>query len=130
METLTPIEWRVLEVTAGTPGDLEHLYQRLHVPLADAANAVRSLVTKGILSTRSEVPPPADDVDRLLRSEFEPTTKGREALTAARPGPPPGWPEGRVYPGMFAGMMPDIPFEVFKENRREMSRKYAEEAYE
>lgn len=127
METLKPIKLRVLEATAGTP--VEHLYQRLHVPLADAASAVRSLVTKGILSTRSEGPPPADDVDRLLRSEFEPTTKGREALTEARPGPPPGWPEGRIYPGMFAGMIPDIPFEVFKENRREMSRKYSEDAY-
>lgn len=56
METLTPIEWRVPEVTAGTPGNLEHLYQRLHVPLADAADAVRSLVDKGLIESKPDDP--------------------------------------------------------------------------
>ena len=130
METLTPIEWQILRLTAGEPENLEQIHDQLRnppwkAPLADAADAVRSLVEKGILAPRDEE---ADEVSRIWKATFEPTTEGREALAGSRPSPPPGWPEGRIYPGMFAGMMPDIPFEVFKENRREMSRKYAEDS--
>lgn len=46
----------------------------------------------------------------------------------APPDPPSGWPKGRFYAGMFEGMIPDIPFEVFKKNRREMSQKYVGDA--
>jgi hypothetical protein len=126
METLTPIEWRVLEVTAGTPGDLEHLYQRLHVPLADAADAVRSLVDKGLIESMPADPAAVakpDDPSRFWRAKFEPTGQGQEILHSTE-GKPPARPS--LF-GVFAGRIPDIPFEVFKENRREMSRKYSED---
>lgn len=126
METLTPIEWRVLEVTAGTPGDLEHLYQKLHVPLADAADAVRSLVDKGLIGSKPDDPanvPAPDDPSRYWRAKFEPTGQGQEILQSTE-GKPPTRPS--LF-GVFAGRIPDIPFEVFKENRREMSRKYSED---
>ena len=135
METLTPIELQVLRLTAGEPENLEQIYGHLRdsplkAPLADVADAVRSLVEKRAIAPREEGPTPTDEWGRLLRAAFEPTSKGREALSEATSGPPPppGWPEGRIYPGMFAGMIPDVPFEVFKENRREMSRKYGEDA--
>ena len=183
MQTLTPIEWQVLRLTAVVPENLEQIHDQLRnlpgkAPLADAADAVRSLVEKGILTPKATENEQVDEVSRIWKATFEPTTEGREALTESRPGPPPGWPEGRIYPGMFAGMMseistveidearrqmwenapkdgdsprdpertspvkrrsllgifagriPDIPFEVFKENRREMSRKYSEESFD
>ena len=129
METLTPIEWQILRLTAGEPENLEQIHDQLRnspwqAPLADAADAVRSLVEKGIIAPRAEE---ADEVSRIWKATFEPTIEGREALAESRPSPPPGWPEGRIYPGMFAGMMPDIPFEVFKKNRREMCAEPAAE---
>jgi hypothetical protein len=132
MQNLTPIEWQVLRLTAVVPENLEQIHDQLRnlpgkAPLADAADALRSLVEKGILSPKAVENEHVDEVSRIWKATFEPTTEGREALTESRPGPPPGWPEGRIYPGMFAGMMPDIPFEVFKENRRDMSRKYSED---
>ena len=120
METLTPIEWRVLEVAAGTPGNLEHLYQRLHVPLADAADAVRSLVEKGLIESKPDDPataPKSDDPSRYWRAKFEPTGQGQEILQATAGKPP----ARRSLFGIFAGRIPDIPFEVFKENRRDMA---------
>ena len=132
MTSLTPIEWQVLELTAREPENLEQIHEHLHRPpwttrLADAADALRALVEKGMLSPRHDEAPPPEDLSRVWKATFEPTPQGREVLSQVRPGPPPGWPKGRVYLGMFEGLIPDIPFEVFKENRREMSPKYSEE---
>ncbi len=125
MESLTPIEWQVLRLTAGVPENLEQIYDQLRnppweAPLADAADAVRSLVEKGILAPKAGAADTVDEVSRIWKSEFEPTTEGREALIEAQPSPPPGWPEGRIYPGMFKGLIPEITREDIDEVRREM----------
>ena len=125
MQTLTAIEWQVLRLTAVEPENLEQIHDQLRnlpgkAPLADAADAVRSLVEKGVLSPKPAENEQVDEVSRIWRAKFEPTTEGREALTESRPGPPPGWPEGRIYPGMFAGMIPEISDEEIREARREM----------
>lgn len=130
MDTLSPIEWQVLRLTAGAPENLEQIYDHLrespwNAHLADAAGAVRSLVEKGILSHGGGPTGGSDEVDRLLRSDFRPTPIGLATLMQSQSSPPPGWPEGRAYPGIFAGMMPDLAFDVFKENRRDMASKRA-----
>ena len=125
MQTLTPIEWQVLRLTAVEPESLEQIHDQLRnppwqAPLADAADAVRSLVEKGILLPRTGDSDQVDEISRIWKATFEPSTAGRDALTKSRPMPPPGWPEGRIYPGMFAGMIPDISVEEIAEARREM----------
>lgn len=128
METLTPIEWKVLEVTAAGPENLEQIYEHLHVPLADTADAIQSLVSKGLLESKGGDPPRVsepDDPSRYWRSRFVPTSHGKEVLVASEGRPP---AKRRSLLGIYAGRIPDVPFEVFKENRREMSRKYAEDA--
>jgi DNA-binding PadR family transcriptional regulator len=122
MQTLTPIEWQVLRLTAGEPENLEQIHDQLRnppwkAPLADAADAVRSLVEKGILAPRAE---DADEVSRIWKATFAPTTEGREVLAEGRPSPPPGWPEGRIYPGIFKGLVPSVTREDIDEIRREM----------
>jgi len=131
MAPLTETELAVLGVTASEARDLETIYEQLHVPprpipLAEAADAVRALVEKGLLSPRSaEGEATPDDLSSVWKARFEPTPLAREVLPE---GPPPGWPPGRVYPGMFKGLIPNLPFEVFKENRREMAPKYGEDS--
>jgi hypothetical protein len=126
METLTSIERAVLSLTAAEAESLEQIYQEFQlteqtVPLADAADAVRSLLEKGLLSPRlSDVEPSQTDMSRVWRARFEPTPKGREIIERDRPKPPPGWPEGRIYPGIFQGLIPDISAEELDETRREM----------
>ncbi len=177
MQTLTPIEWKVLRLTAVEPENLEQIYDQLRnppwkTPLAETADAVRSLVEKGILSPRAEDAEQLDDVSRIWKATFEPTAEGKQAIseeTLENPtrksyfgvfqdrgihvtredidesrremwkNPPkdvdPSRDSQQTPPakrrsllGIFAGRLPDIPFEVFKENRREMSRKYAEDS--
>jgi hypothetical protein len=129
METLTPIERAVLDATSRVPENLEQIYQHLHappaaVPLAEAADAVWSLVRKGLIEPTSPERPPSDDPSVVWRSRLAATPRGRETL-AGIPGQ--AWPKGqRATLGMFQGLAPGVPFEVFKENRREMSGKYAE----
>jgi hypothetical protein len=126
METLTSIERAVLSLTAAEAEGLEQIYQEFQlteraVPLADAADAVRSLLEKGLLSPRpSGGEPSQTDMSRVWRARFEPTPKGREIIERDRPKPPPGWPEGRIYPGMFQGLIPDIRADELDETRREM----------
>jgi hypothetical protein len=126
MEILTSIERAVLSLTAAEAESLEQIYQEFQlaeraVPLADAADAVRSLLDKGLLSPqRSGVEPVQTDMSRIWRARFEPTPQGREMIERDRPKPPPGWPEGRIYPGMFQGLIPDISAEEIEETRREL----------
>jgi len=135
MQSLSPIELLVLDATLCGPEDLERIHERLrgrtpNVPLARVADAVWSLAEKDLLAPRpSGDAPLPEDARRIWKARFEPTPRGRELLAEEGPlPPPPGWPEGRVYSGMLRGLIPDIPFEVFEENRREMSRKYGEDA--
>jgi acetylornithine deacetylase/succinyl-diaminopimelate desuccinylase-like protein len=52
-----------------------------------------------------------------------------EEVEDAAAGSTDAWVPGtRVSSGMFKGLVGDIPFEAFKGNRREMSRKYAEDS--
>lgn len=134
MVSLTETERAVLGATARGPEDLEHIYERLHapprgMPLSEAADAVRSLVEKGLLAPRpSGDSPPPEDLSRVWKSRFEPTPEAREALDGDRPGPPPGWPKGRVYPGMFKGLIPEISREEIDELRRETWAEFPRDA--
>ena len=131
MSTLTQTEKAVLGVTSSHPADLEHIYESLHAPprsmrLADVLDAVRSLVENDLLAAQASGDgSTTEDVSRLWKAWFEATETAKEVLRDELPSPPPGWPKERVYAGMFEGMIPDIPFEAFKENRREMSPKYS-----
>jgi hypothetical protein len=126
METLTPIERAVLGTTADAPENLEQIYQLLNslpaaVPLSEAADAVWSLVERGLLATQPPGDEPLPDVPRRVwKARFEPTPQGRELINEGGPKPPSGWPEGRVYFGMFKGMIPEISAEEIDEARREM----------
>lgn len=133
METLTATELAVLSLTANQPEDLEHIYEHLHAPprsirLADAADAVKSLVEKGLLvSQLSEDGSLKKDVSHLWKARFAATENAKNALSDERPSPPPGWPKGRIYPGMFKGMIPDLSAEEIDEARREMWSGFAED---
>jgi hypothetical protein len=123
METLTPIERAVLGTTADEPENLEQIYQHLQaspaaVPLSDA---VWSLVERGRLEPRPPGDEPLPDVPRRVwMARFEPTPQGRELIDEGRPKPPPGWPEGRVYFGIFKDLIPKISAEEIDEARRGM----------
>jgi hypothetical protein len=126
MDTLTPIERAILGTTAYGPENLEVIYQRLHaspaaVPLSETADAVLALVEKGLLVPQSAGDEPLpDDPRRVWKARFEPTSQGLHLIEDDRPKPPPNWPEGRVYAGMFKGLIPDISAEELDEARREM----------
>jgi hypothetical protein len=97
METLTPIERAVLESTSQGAGSLEQIYWRLHespmeVPLADTADAVESLVRRGLIEAESagaQAPRReskggtiAAELVLIWRVELAVTPRGRELLTA------------------------------------------------
>jgi hypothetical protein len=136
MATLTPIEQAVLNFTADESENLEQIYRSFSltsqtIRLEDAADAVLSLVQKGLLApvAEGEQQPVSESIDPRLvwKSCFGVTSRGRETLAAA-PEVPEWVTKRRSYFGVGEGMMPDIPFEVFKENRRDMSRKYSDNA--
>jgi hypothetical protein len=136
METLTPIEWEVLNATSDDAENLEQIHRLLRhaprpVPLEDAADAVLSLVEKGLLApvAEGEQQSVSQSIDPRLvwRGWFGMTSRGREVL-AATPEVPEWAVKRRSYFGVGEGMMPDMPLEVFKENRRDMSRKYSDNA--
>lgn len=128
MEPLTPIERSVLDTTARGAGNLERIYQRLHappmaVPLADVATAAWSLVRKGLLRTEADDVP---DPSLVWRSQLHITPDGREILAASTPRGN-AWPRGRrVSLGMFQGLIPNFPFDLYKQNRHEMAGRYTE----
>jgi hypothetical protein len=135
MATLTPIEMAVLHMTVRGPEKLEPIYQRLYksptgVQREDVADVLRSLVEKGlILPLPSGDEPLPEDQGHGCEGQFEPTSRGLAIHAEEGPlPPPPGWTGGRIYLGVLRGLMPDTPFEVFKENRREMAGKYGEES--
>jgi hypothetical protein len=135
MATLTPIELAVLDMMIRGPENLKPIHLRLYESPTGAqrvADALRSLFEKGLLLPQTSGDERLlEDQSRISKTLFEPTPLGREIHAEEGPlPPPPGWPEGRVYFGMFRGLMEDIPFEVFKENRREMAGKYGEEFFD
>ncbi len=127
MQSLSPIELLVLDATVRGPEDLERIHERLrgrtpNVPLDRVADAVWSLAEKDLLAPRpSGDAPLPEDARRVWKARFEPTPRGRELLAEEGPlPPPPGWPEGRVYSGMFRGLIGNISEEEIDEARREM----------
>ncbi len=117
METLTPIERLVLEETSRGPETLEQIRDHLRLPLAEAADAVRSLVDRGMVSPRTKGEDVPQDLSRIWKAAFEPTSKGRDALAEVLPEPS---PRARISAGMFAGLIPPITAEEMDEARREM----------
>lgn len=101
MSCLTPLEWSVLNATADDAENLEQIYKviafefsaenysrddpdafywRERTPpvlLADVADAVHSLLNRGLLQARSE-----SEDGCLWRSWFEPTAEGRRLWKA------------------------------------------------
>ena len=130
MLTLTPVERAVLDGASHAPEILEQIYLRLHTPpasvaLADAADAIRSLLKQGLLKTEPAGGSP-DDPAVIWTSSFSATPEGREVLADGPLPPPPGWPEGRIYPGMFRGLIPDLSAEEIDQARRAMLGNFAE----
>jgi hypothetical protein len=128
METLTPIERAVLDTAVRGAGNLERFYQRLHappmaVPLADIASAAWSLIRRGLLGTDAV---DARDPSLVWMSQIHVTPAGREILATSTPRGN-AWPRGRrVSLGMFKGMIPNFPLELYKQNRREMAGRHPE----
>ena len=65
------------------------------------------------------------DIDELRREMWQtfPHDVIRDSTFAVMPEgplPPPGWPGGRIYPGMFRGLIPDMSAEEIDHARREM----------
>ena len=124
-------EWAVLNATADDVEDLEQIYRSVHhesptAPrLPDVADAVRSLVEKGFLAPRmgeNGGPPAADDLSFIWKARFEVTPRGRAAWESSAPVVDEPRPERPSLFGVWKDIAVDIPFEVFKENRREMVR--------
>jgi hypothetical protein len=139
MATLSPIEWEVLNATAGEVENLEQIHEHLKrarrtAMLSETADAIRSLVEEGFLAPKVDEHglPVSEPIDPSVvwQAWFAMTPRGREAWEASKPATAIPDSGSRVYLGMFKGLIPDIPFEVFKGNRREMSRKYSEEAFD
>jgi hypothetical protein len=133
MKILTPTEIAILDAFARPPGtigwiDRSRRKSIASLPQTEVSDALQSLVEKDLIAPRSmSDEPPPDDLVRVWIARFELTSRGRELLAEEGPLPPPsGWPDGQAHYGMFRGLIPEIPFEVFKENRREMAGKYGE----
>src|SRR4051794_32205798 len=91
---LTPTEWEVLEATADDVEDLEQIYINIRhltpvARLSEVANAIRSLVERGLLAARIDEngqPPPApNDLSYVWRAWFERTPDGRDAWASSAP---------------------------------------------
>lgn len=138
METLTPIERSVLELTTQGAADLEQLYWRLHeapvaVPLADTADAVESLIHRGLIAAESDRAEPARGEPKggavaaelvlIWRVQLAVTPRGREALAADKGGtaqPTPGSPSG-AGTSLF-GAWNDLGIRVTREDIDEVRR--------
>ena len=83
METLTAVERDVLIASADAALDLERIYLRLKhlghsTPLSETADAVRALVSKGLLVPVENGHAIAEDSSFVWKDRFEPTEQGRE----------------------------------------------------
>ena len=89
-ENLTLVEREVLCAAADVACDLEQIYLRLKssahpIPLAETADAVRALVSKGLLVPVANGPTPAEDASFVWKDRFEPTEQGREGSSEQVP---------------------------------------------
>lgn len=122
-------EWAVLNATAGDVEDLEQIYRSVHhhsptAPrLPEVADAVRSLVEKGLLAARLGADggsPAPDDLSFVWKAQFELTPPGRDAWRSSEQvddAPGPGRPSRF---GAWKDIAVDVPLGAFEENRREM----------
>jgi plasmid stabilization system protein ParE len=124
---LTETEREVLTLTAEHPEDLEHIYQQLHKPtkpiaLAEAADALRSLVDRGLLAPGDGPSDPAvpgpDDPSRFWKARFAMTPEGRAAWASSRATH--GEPKPVSLFGIWKDIGLDLSREAIDELRREM----------
>ena len=138
MESLTPTEWEVLNATADDPENLEQIFRMVRdsspsIPLSEVADAVLTLVEKGLLAARGEEGGQpmllTTDLGYVWRAWFAMTPRGRETWVAHAPGKSSATaiPSGRIYFGAWKDIAVDIPLEDFQEARHEMSRNFPRE---
>ena len=127
METLTAVERDVLIASADSALDLERLYLRLQqlgrsTPLAETADAVRALVSKGLLVPVENGTAVAEDASFVWKDRFQATEEARETVGGSDIKP-----KGRLYRGIWKDLATDVSFEDFQEARREMSKNFPRE---
>ena len=138
MESLNPTEWEALNATAEDPENLEQIVRMLRdsspsITLSEVADAVHSLVEKGLLAVRGEEGgqplPLTSDLGYVWRAWFAMTPRGREAWVAHAPGKSSAStiPSGRISFGAWKDIAVDIPLEDFQEARHEMTRNFPRE---
>ena len=138
MESLNPAEWEVLNATADDPENLERIFRMLRdsspsITLSEVADAVHTLVEKGLLAARGEAGgqplPLTSDLGYVWRTWFAMTPRGREAWVAHAPEKSSATtiPSGRFHFGAWKDIAVDIPLEDFQEAGHEMSRNFPRE---
>jgi hypothetical protein len=138
MESLNPTEWEVLNATADDPENLERIFRMLRdsspsITLSEVADAVHTLVEKGLLAARGEAGgqplPLTSDLGYVWRAWFAMTPRGREAWVAHAPEKSSATtiPSGRFHFGAWKDIAVDIPLEDFQEAGHEMSRNFPRE---
>lgn len=123
-------EWAVLNATADDVEDLEQIYRSVHLHsptaprLPEVADAVRSLVEKGLLAAQmgeAGGSPAPDDLSSVWKARFALTPPGRAAWESSAPVVDEPRPERPSLFGAWKDIAVDVPLEAFEENRREMS---------
>lgn len=138
MESLNPAEWEVLNATADDPENLERIFRMLRdsspsITLSEVADAVHTLVEKGLLAARGEAGgqplPLTSNLGYVSRAWFAMTPRGREAWVAHAPEKSSATtiPSGRFHFGAWKDIAVDIPLEDFQEAGHEMSRNFPRE---
>jgi hypothetical protein len=128
MQTVTPIEWEVLNATADDFENLEQIYEQVRsvphgVRLSETADGIRSLVDKGFLSARLEngdPPSVRDDPSYVWKAWFKPTEQGKEILTASKPPEASENSKRKSYFGVFQDRGIHVTREDIDDARREM----------
>jgi hypothetical protein len=133
-EPLTATDWIILNAVDDAQ-TLEQIYKRLRstpspIPLAEAADTIRSLVERGLLGFRlgDQDQPTCDlsDLSCIWKASFAVTSQGRESL--ALPKPPA--PAGRSRFGAWKEHGIDLKLEDLAEVRHEMWRDFPRELTE
>jgi hypothetical protein len=131
-EPLTTTEWAILKAAVNDGETLEQIYQQLQniprpVPLAETADAIRTLVARGLLAARmGGVDPPAFDLDDLSciwKASFAVTPEGKETLASSIP----ATPLRQSLFGAWKDHQIDLTLEDLAEVRREMWKDFPRE---